>query len=166
MSFPEVAPHSFSFNNPLGMCHECDGLGTRAEMDAERIVPDQNKSISGGAVEPWTDALEKEGGWTFRMIESLSQSFKVPLDKPWKDLPREVRELLLYGSGDETMSIKWSEGGRTGTYKTAFEGIIPMLMRRFKRATSESMRKRYLRYFSDRPWSACQGERPRPGSRA
>src|SRR5439155_1311774 len=83
------APHSFSFNNPLGMCHECNGLGTRPEMDADLIVPDPNKSIRGGAVEPWNHALEKQGGWTFRMIESLSQSFKVPLDKPWKDLPRE-----------------------------------------------------------------------------
>src|SRR5439155_741663 len=79
---------------------------------------------------------------------------------------REVKDLLLYGSGDETMSIRWSEGGRTGTYKTSFEGIIPMLMRRFKETTSESMRKHYLRYFSDKPCSACQGERLRPESRA
>jgi excinuclease ABC subunit A len=100
------------------------------------------------------------------MIESLSSSFKVPLDRPWKELPRETRDLLLYGSGDETMSIRWSEGGRTGTYKTSFEGIIPMLMRRFKETTSESMRKHYLRYFSDKPCSACKGERLRPESRA
>ena len=166
ISFPELAPHSFSFNNPLGMCHECNGLGTRPEMDADLIVPDQTKSIRQGAVEPWNHALEKQGGWTFRMIESLSQSFKVPLDKPWKELPREVRELLLNGSGDETMSIKWSEGGRTGTYKTSFEGIIPMLMRRFKETTSESMRKHYLRYFSDKACSGCQGERLRAESRA
>src|SRR5207245_4978967 len=106
------------------------------------------------------------GGWTFRMIESLSSSFKVPLDKPWKELPREIQNLLLYGSGDETMSIRWSEGGRNGTYKTSFEGIIPMLMRRFKETTSESMRKHYLRYFSDKPCSACKGERLRPESRA
>src|SRR5207237_2026014 len=166
ISFPELAPHSFSFNNPLGMCHECNGLGTRPEMEPDLIVPDVTKSIRGGAVEPWTHALEKQGGWTFRMIESLSQSFKVPLDKPWKDLPRETRDLLLHGSGDETMSIKWSEGGRSGTYRTSFEGIIPMLMRRFKETISESMRKHYLRYFSDKACSACKGERLRPESRA
>ena len=166
ISFPELAPHSFSFNNPLGMCHECNGLGTRPEMDPALIVPDPTKSIRGGAVEPWTHALEKQGGWTFRMIESLSQSFKVALDKPWKDLPREVQDLLLNGSGDQTMSIRWSEGGRTGTYKTSFEGIIPMLMRRFKETTSESMRKHYLRYFSDKACSACKGERLRAESRA
>src|SRR5919206_3096981 len=166
ISFPELAPHSFSFNNPLGMCHECNGLGTRPEMDADLIVPDPSRSIRAGAVEPWTHALEKQGGWTFRMIESLSSSFKVPLDKPWKDLPRETRDLLLNGSGDQTMSIRWSEGGRSGTYKTSFEGIIPMLMRRFKETTSESMRKHYLRYFSDKPCSACKGERLRPESRA
>jgi len=100
------------------------------------------------------------------MIESLASSFKVALDKPWKELPREVKDLLLYGSGDETMSIRWSEGGRTGTYRTSFEGIIPMLMRRFKETVSESMRKHYLRYFSDKPCSACKGERLRPESRA
>ena len=166
ISFPELAPHSFSFNNPLGMCHECNGLGTRPEMDPDLIVPDDSKSIRGGAVEPWNHALEKQGGWTFRMIESLSQSFKVPLDKPWKDLPGADRDLLLYGSGDETMSIRWSEGGRTGTYRTSFEGIIPMLMRRFKETVSESMRKHYLRYFSDKACSACKGERLRPESRA
>src|SRR5438067_10756771 len=166
ISFPELAPHSFSFNNPLGMCHECNGLGTRPEMDPDLIVPDISKSIRGGAVEPWNHALEKQGGWTFRMIESLSQSFKVPLDKPWKDLPRDGKDLLLNGSGDQTMSIKWSEGGRSGTYRTSFEGIIPMLMRRFKETVSESMRKHYLRYFSDKACSACQGERLRPESRA
>src|SRR5712672_1172512 len=166
ISFPELAPHSFSFNNPLGMCQECNGLGSRPEMDPDLVIPDPGKSIREGAVEPWSHAIERGGGWTFRMIESLSQSFKVPLDKPWKDLPSETREMLLHGSGDQTMSIKWSEGGRTGTYKTSFEGIIPMLMRRFKETTSESMRKHYLRYFSDKPCSACQGERLRPESRA
>src|SRR5262249_9072284 len=134
--------------------------------DPDLIVPDPSRSIRGGAVEPWNHALEKQGGWTYRMIESLASSFRVPLDKPWKDLPREVKDLLLYGSGDETMSIRWSEGGRTGTYKTSFEGIIPMLMRRFKETVSESMRKHYLRYFSDKPCSACKGERLRPESRA
>ena len=166
ISFPELQPSSFSFNNPMGMCQECNGLGARPEMDPELIVPDQTKTIRNGAVEPWTHALERGGGWTFRMIESLSQSFKVPLDKPWKDLPKEVKQLLLYGSGDDTLSIKWSEGGRTGTYKTAFEGVIPTLMRRFKETTSESMRKHYLRYFSDKACSACAGERLRPESRA
>jgi excinuclease ABC subunit A len=166
ISFPELQPSSFSFNNPMGMCQECNGLGARPEMDPELIVPDQNKTIRNGAVEPWTHALERGGGWTFRMIESLSQSFKVPLDKPWKDLPKEVKQLLLYGSGEDTLSIKWSEGGRTGTYKTAFEGVIPTLMRRFKETTSESMRKHYLRYFSDKACSACEGERLRPESRA
>ena len=166
ISFPELAPHSFSFNNPLGMCQECNGLGTRPEMDADLIIPDKTRTIRGGAVEPWNHALERGGGWTFRMIESLSNSFKVPLDKPWKDLPTSVQQLLLVGSGDDTMSIKWSEGGRTGTYKTSFEGIIPMLMRRFKETTSESMRKHYLRYFSDKDCSSCNGERLRPESRA
>jgi excinuclease ABC subunit A len=166
LGFPELQPSSFSFNNPLGMCPECNGLGVRPEMDPELIVPDQTKSIRGGAVEPWSNALEKGGGWTFRMIESLAKTFKVNLDRPWKDLPREMRELILHGSGDDTMTISWSEGGRSGTYRTSFEGIIPTLMRRFKETTSEGMRKHYLKYFSDKACSACAGERLRPESRA
>ncbi len=166
ISFPELQPSSFSFNNPLGMCQECNGLGARPEMDPELVIPDTTKTVRNGAVEPWNHALERGGGWTFRMIESLSNSFKVPLDKPWRDLSAELKKLILYGSGDDTMSIKWSEGGRTGTYKTSFEGVIPMLMRRFKETTSESMRKHYLRYFSDKPCSACNGERLRPESRS
>jgi len=166
LSFPELQPSSFSFNNPLGMCQECNGLGSRPEMDPELVIPDTTKTIRDGAVEPWNHALEKGGGWTFRVIESLQQSFKVPLDKPWRELTAPVRQLVLFGSGDDTMNIKWSEGGRTGTYKTSFEGVIPMLMRRFKETTSESMRKHYLRYFSDKACSACKGERLRPESRA
>ncbi|HUC07574.1 MAG TPA: excinuclease ABC subunit UvrA, partial [Solirubrobacterales bacterium] len=166
LSFPELQPSSFSFNNPLGMCQECNGLGSRPEMDPDLVIPDTTKTIRDGAVEPWNHALEKGGGWTFRVIESLQQSFKVPLDKPWRELSAPVRQLVLYGSGDDTMNIKWSEGGRTGTYKTSFEGVIPMLMRRFKETTSESMRKHYLRYFSDKACSACKGERLRPESRA
>src|SRR5438045_1844305 len=74
ISFPELAPHSFSFNNPLGMCHECNGLGTRPEMDPDLIVPDVTTSIRGGADEPWTHALEQPGGCAVRMMESRSQS--------------------------------------------------------------------------------------------
>src|SRR2546423_337657 len=166
ISFPELAPHSFSFNNPLGMCQECNGLGSRPEMDPDLVVPDPSKSIRQGAVEPWSHALERGGGWTFRTIESLAPRVKAPPDKPRKDPPRGLQRMLLYGSGDETMSIRWSEGGRSGTYKTSFEGIIPMLMRRFKETTSESMRKHYLRYFSDKACSACKGERLRAESRA
>jgi excinuclease ABC subunit A len=96
------------------MCHECNGLGTRPEMDPDLIVPDPSRSIRGGAVEPWNHALEKQGGWTFRMIESLASSFKVALDKPWKELPRDVKDLLLYGAGDETRASAGAKAGAPG----------------------------------------------------
>ena len=166
VSFPELAPSSFSFNNPQGMCPECQGLGTHATMDPLLVIPDQSKSIRGGAVEPWNHALERGGGWTYRMIESLGESFKIPLDKPFKDLSDAQQKLVLYGSGDAQMQIKWSEGGRSGTYRARFEGVIPTLMRRYKESTSEALKKHYLQYFTNKQCDSCHGERLRPESRA
>jgi excinuclease ABC subunit A len=166
ISFPELTPASFSFNSPLGMCVECNGLGVKPEMDPDLIVPDQSLSIHGGAVEPWANSLDRKAGWTFRMVEAMGASLNIPLQKPWRDLTAKQRHLVLYGDEDATLAIKWSEGGRAGTYETAFEGVIPMLMRRFKEATSESLKKHYLKYFSDKTCTACAGERLRPESRA
>jgi len=166
LSFPELAPPSFSFNSPLGMCVECNGLGTRQEMDPALVVPDPSLTIRAGAVEPWVTAVEKRGGWTYRMIEALGSSFGIPLDKPWRDLAERHRHLVLYGSEDDKMSIRFSENGRSGTYETAFEGVIPMLMRRFKETVSDQMKNYYQKYFSERSCTSCGGERLRPESRA
>src|SRR5690606_2313086 len=83
LSFPELSPPSFSFNSPLGMCVDCNGLGTRPEMDPDLVVPDPMKTIRDGAVEPWASSLERKGGWTFRMVEAMGQALKVDLDTPW-----------------------------------------------------------------------------------
>jgi excinuclease ABC subunit A len=166
ISYVELTPASFSFNSPLGMCVECNGLGTKPEMDPELIVPDAALSIREGAVEPWANSLDRKGGWTFRMVEAMGKSLGVPLDKPWKDLTAKQKQLVLYGDEDATLEIKWSEGGRAGTYETAFEGVIPMLMRRYKESTSETLKKFYLKYFSDKTCKTCSGERLRPESRA
>ncbi len=166
VSFPELTPSSFSFNNPLGMCPDCQGLGTRSDIDPALVITDETKSIRGGVIEPWSSALDRGGGWTFRMIESLGQSFSIPLDKPWRELSETQRKLVLHGSGEAQMAIKWSEGGRTGTYKARFEGVIPMIRRRYKESTSEGLRQHYLQYFSNAKCDACHGERLRPESRA
>ncbi len=166
LSFPELSPPSFSFNSPLGMCVECNGLGTRPEMDPDLIVPDGSKSIRDGAVEPWANSLDRKGGWTFRMVEAMGKALSVPLDTPWRDLTGRQKELVMYGDEDRTLEIKWSEGGRTGVLETAYEGVIPMLMRRYQEAASESLRKFYLKYFSDKICGACRGERLRPETRA
>jgi excinuclease ABC subunit A len=166
LSFPELTPASFSFNSPLGMCVECNGLGTRPEMDPALVVPDRTKTIRDGAVEAWANGLDRKGGWTFRMVEAMGKQLGVPLDKPWKELTAKHQHVVMYGDEETVLEIKWSEGGRTGVYETPFEGVIPMLMRKYKEAASEALKKYYLKYFSDKTCGACAGERLRPESRA
>jgi excinuclease ABC subunit A len=83
ISFGELAPQAFSFNSPLGSCTECQGLGTRAEMDADLIIPDHSLSIRDGAVEPWASGMERGEGWTFEFVEHLSRGLGIDLDVPW-----------------------------------------------------------------------------------
>jgi excinuclease ABC subunit A len=166
ISYPELVPASFSFNSPLGMCVECNGLGSKPEMDPDIVVPDQSLSIREGAVEPWASGLDRKGGWTFRMVEAMGKSLGIPLDKPWRDLTVKQKQTVLYGDEEATLEIRWSEGGRAGAYETPFEGVIPMLMRKYKESSSDTLKRHYLKYFSDKTCGACNGERLRPETRS
>jgi excinuclease ABC subunit A len=163
ISFPDLTPAAFSFNNPQGMCPSCSGLGTRPEMDVDLIVPDPDKTIREGAVEPWASGLHRGEGWTADFVESLAKAFKLDLDTPWRGLSKRERELVLYGSQGAEFTIKWGEGGR---WKMEWEGITHKLMRSFKTSQSEVMRQNYQKYLSDKPCPDCKGERLRPESRA
>jgi len=156
LSFGELAPQNFSFNSPLGSCPDCQGLGTRAEMDPDLIVPDPSLTIRAGAVEPWASGMERGEGWTFEFVEHLSRSLKIDLDTPWSKLPRKDRDVVLLGT----------EATGNGSWRIAFEGVVNQLYRRFKSTGSEAMRRYYMRYFSDKPCQTCGGERLRPDSRA
>ena len=156
LSFGELAPQQFSFNSPLGSCPECQGLGTRAEMDPELIIPDPSLTIREGAVDPWASGMERGEGWTFEFVEHLARSLRLDLDTPWRDLPRRDRETVLHGTA--------AAGGARA--RLEWEGVVHQLERRLKATTSEAMRRHYLRYFSDKPCTACGGERLRPESRA
>jgi excinuclease ABC subunit A len=157
LSFGELAPQSFSFNSPVGSCPDCQGLGTRAEMDPDLIIPDPSLTIREGAVEPWASGMERGEGWTFEFVEHLSRSLKIDLDTPWSKLSKRDRDVVLYGT--EAAGI-----GRT--WRIDFEGVVNQLYRRFKSTGSEAMRRYYMRYFSDKPCQTCGGERLRPESRA
>ncbi|MBX7116374.1 MAG: excinuclease ABC subunit UvrA, partial [Myxococcaceae bacterium] len=148
LSFPELTPASFSFNNPLGMCTECNGLGTRPEMDADLIIPDKTRTIREGAVEVWASGMAKGEGWTADLVEQLSKAFKIDLDTQWKDLSERERDVVLYGSQGKSFTMKWGEGGR---WKMEWEGLVNKLMRSFKTTASESMRQYYMKFFSDKP---------------
>ncbi len=156
LSFGELAPQSFSFNSPLGSCPDCQGLGTRAEMDPDLIVPDPSLSIRDGAVEPWASGMERGEGWTFEFVEHLARSLGIDLDTPWSKLPKLHRDVVLCGT--EAAGVK--------TWRIQWEGVLHQLDRRFKSTTSEAMRRYYARFFSDKPCPTCRGERLRPESRA
>jgi excinuclease ABC subunit A len=155
LSFGELAPQNFSFNSPLGSCPDCQGLGTRAEMDPDLIIPDPSLTIREGAVEPWASGMERGEGWTFEFVEHLSRALRLDLDTPWAKLPKKDRDLVMLGNE--------AVGGRL---RIEWEGVVNQLLRRFKQTTSEGMRRHYMRYFSDKPCQTCGGERLRPESRA
>ncbi|MGA9521114.1 MAG: excinuclease ABC subunit UvrA [Myxococcaceae bacterium] len=163
LSFGDLTPASFSFNNPLGMCPECNGLGTRPEMDPDLIVPDHDRTIREGAVEPWASGMHRGEGWTAEFVEQLAKAFKIDLDTPWKKLGKRERDIVMYGSSGKEFNITWGEGGR---YRMEWEGLVNKLMRSFKTTGSEAMRRYYMKFFSDKPCPACEGARLRPESRA
>ncbi len=157
LSFGELTPASFSFNNPLGMCLDCNGLGTRPEMDADLIVPEPSKSIREGAVEPWATGMMKGEGWTADFVEKLAQAFDIDLDAPYSKLSKREKDLIMNGSGGKEFTV--------GRWKMEWEGLVNRLMRSFKSTQSESMRRYYMKFFSDKPCPTCSGERLRPESR-
>ena len=163
LSFGELTPASFSFNNPLGMCHDCNGLGTRPEMDPDLIVPDKTRTIREGAVEVWASGMAKGEGWTADLVDQLSKAFKIDLDTPWEKLGQRERDALLYGSEGKSITMKWGDGP---SWRMEWEGLVNKLMRSFKTTGSESMRQYYQKFFSDKPCPTCSGERLKPESRA
>jgi excinuclease ABC subunit A len=164
VGFPELAPQSFSFNSPAGMCPECHGLGTKPEMDPALVVPDPARSLREGAIEPWARAIGREESWTGSLLHQVAKEWGIDLDRPWKDLPERQRRLLLHGAGERRIAVKmeWSSGRLE--WKRAFEGVLGELGRRFRQTRSEAMRRHYARYLSEARCSACEGRRLRPES--
>jgi excinuclease ABC subunit A len=101
-SFPELSPQSFSFNSPLGMCPDCNGLGTRMEVDPDLVIPDPKRSIKDGAIAPWASAMDRGEGWTYRIVEALSKACDVDLTTSWKDLGKKKQQQVLFGLGSRS----------------------------------------------------------------
>jgi excinuclease ABC subunit A len=166
VGLPELSPQSFSFNSPLGMCVDCNGLGSSLEIDADLIVPDPDKSIADGAIEVWGDRAGKENGWTANVAAAVSKEFGIPLDKPWKNLTPRQREVILFGAGEKRVKVTWSGKHGGGSWAMRFAGVVNTIKKRMSETTSESMRQWYARYFRDQICRACNGQRLRPESRA
>src|SRR5215813_2389394 len=166
IGFPELSPQSFSFNSPLGMCVECNGLGDRLAADPDLVIPDPTKSIRDGAVAVWGDSMAKDSGWTANIVKALAKAFKIDLDKPWDKLSDKQREVLLYGTGDKRVTVAWEGRHGSGEWAMRFEGILPQLERRHRESSSDRTKAHYEQFFRAIPCAVCNGTRLRPESRA
>ena len=157
-SFDELSPRIFSFNSPYGACPECKGLGFTTRIDPELIVKDPNKSIRQGAlnVTGWNINNSLFGANYF---EALSAKYNFSLDTPYKDLPNEIKQILLFGNSGEELDIDWKTKKFAGSYKGAFEGIVPNLERRYQESTSEYIKGEISKYMREQPCSVCHGDR-------
>ena len=159
LSFDELQPRNFSFNSPYGACQTCDGLGVRLEVDAVPVVPDPDRSIADGALAPWSSGRIEY--WD-RVLDAVADSHGFSTSTPWKKLPKKVRDVVLYGS-DEEIYVKYKNRyGRTRSYWTTYEGVVPVVERRHVETDSESQRERLEEFMREIPCRACGGARLRP----
>jgi len=163
ISLPEMEPRMFSFNSPYGACPECSGLGFLQVIDPELVVPDPAFSLEEGAVVPWPGT----SSFSYRLLEALADKYEFSMDTPFRELPEEIREKILYGTGDEKVYVRYrNQRGMVRSYFTHFEGIVNWLERRYKETDSEYARSRISQYMSVRPCPACGGARLKPSSLA
>src|SRR5579859_2721988 len=157
ISLEEIEPRSFSFNSPKGACPECTGLGTKLEIDEDLIVTNPDLSINEGAILPWS-RFASASQWYTTLLKSVAKRFVFSLDTPWKDLTDEARNVVLHGANDEVSFYYRNRQGTRREHNTAFEGVVPNLMRRYKEAT-EHGRQEIEQYMSAVPCPVCKGAR-------
>jgi len=160
LSFEELEPRSFSFNSPFGACTECTGLGTRKEVDPELVIPDPDKTLAEGAIQPWSSGHNIE--YFGRLLTAVGDALGFTLKTRWRDLTAKQRHAVLHGHDTEVHVRYRNRYGRERSYYTAFEGVITFLERRHGEAESESSRERYEGYMREVPCPACHGARLKP----
>ena len=161
-SLPELEPRLFSFNNPMGSCPTCDGLGSTDFFDPERVVAHPELSLAAGAIDGW----DMRNQFYFQMIQSIAVHYAFDVNTPFNQLPEKVKKVILHGSGKETIDFKYlSEKGTTFNRSHAFEGIIPNLERRYRETDSETVREKLREYQSHRACPSCHGARLRKEAR-
>ena len=166
IAYPELDPPLFSFNTPMGMCPDCNGIGSMLSMDVEKIVPDKTKSIREGAVIPWQNYFSKpeteNGSWGLMRLKAMASQWGIDLDVPWNRLPKAHRDLILKGSNGMEMVVNWRSEKIQGEFTTTHEGLLNSLMRRYQQTRSESMKKWYARFMSSKNCPTCKGKRLKP----
>ncbi|MCL5999695.1 MAG: excinuclease ABC subunit UvrA, partial [Chloroflexi bacterium] len=169
ISFPELSPQTFSFNSPLGMCPDCNGLGAQLAVDTKLIVQDASVSILDGALRWYGNIRKKKQKWHINHLNTLAKHYGVDIEQPWKDLPKKFRDVILYGSGDEKIHFEWKNEGRDSTWagesNRPEKGIIFNINRLFKQTQSEWTKRWYMSFMSQQPCPTCAGTRLRPEAR-
>jgi excinuclease ABC subunit A len=158
-TIPEIEPRLFSFNNPHGACPACDGLGTQLYFDPALIVPDESLTLKTGALSPWH---KSSSPYYLQTLEALAKHYKFSLTVPWEDLPKKVKDVILYGSGDDEIKFIYDDGMRRYETKKTFEGVIPNMERRYKETDSSWIREDMERYQDSSPCEVCHGYRLKP----
>jgi excinuclease ABC subunit A len=154
----ELEPRIFSFNNPMGACPKCDGLGQITFFDPARVVAFPHLSLASGAVKGW----DRRNAFFYRMLESLAMHYGFDLETPWQDLPETTQQIILHGSGREEIPFLYlGDGGRKVTRKHSFDGVIPSLERRYKESESQLLREELSKFIATRPCPECGGSRLR-----
>ena len=158
-TIPEIEPRLFSFNNPHGACPACDGLGTQLYFDPALVVPDETLTLKTGAIAPWSKGSSP---YYLQTLEALAKHYKFPLNEPWEDLPKKVKDVILHGSGEDEIKFIYDDGLRRYETKKPFEGVIPNMQRRFKETDSSWVREELERFQDTSPCDVCGGYRLKP----
>ena len=166
ISFEELTPRMFSFNNPLGACPECMGIGYLMKMDEDLIIPDKNKTLYDGVKAFGASTMKKSETMAKMYFESIAKHYGVDIKKPIKKLPREFLEKILYGTGNEKIDFEYTSAAGVRKFTSPFEGVIPTLQRRYNETTSSGMKEFYEMYMSYSHCESCHGARLKPTSLA
>ena len=167
ISIDEIEPRSFSFNNPFGACPECFGLGYKMEFSEELMIPDPSLSISQGAIAVlgWQSCTDKNS-FTRAILDALCKEYHFDLDTPFEDYPKEIHDILIYGTGGKEVKVYYKGQRGEGIYPVAFEGLIKNVERRYRETGSQTMKAEYETFMNITPCSACKGQRLKPGALA
>jgi len=164
ISVPPLTTQLFSFNNPLGACNECGGLGVKQFFNSALVVPDPRQSIAGGALAPW--GWRGEASYTGQLLAGVAKHFNVSLKTPFNKYPEKVQKVFLYGSGKEEIHFHYQKGRRIMSSVKSFEGIIPQLDRRFHETQSGMIREELSKFMNEQICPSCSGARLKPESLA
>ncbi len=160
-SLGELEPRLFSFNNPAGACPACDGLGVRQFFDPQRVVRDPSLSLPAGAIPGW----DRRNAFYYHLLVCLARHYKFDIEKPFNKLPKKVRQVILYGSGDERVPLSYLGKPHWKSRPQPFEGVIPNMERRYRETESQAVREELARFLNTQPCAACGGSRLRPEAR-